>query len=179
MRCLCAFELWFLRDASQSVTQWHQCSVASNILFYWTVITTSTAVLSFQGSYAPSQWETTLQCNVVSHWLGAYTKWSLSFMIFIEKSSHTVILTWRFNSLMPKLNFAEHKLQMIFFIEIVVLSCNFHWLKFVPNTCTCNKGLIDNKSGGGDGLVLHIGDKPLPETMMTKIIIWCHRTPMS
>ena len=27
--------------------------------------------------YAPSQWETTLQYNVVSHWLGAYTKWSL------------------------------------------------------------------------------------------------------
>ena len=24
--------------------------------------------------YAPSQWETTLQCNVVSHWQGAYTK---------------------------------------------------------------------------------------------------------
>ena len=27
--------------------------------------------------YAPSQWETTLQCNVVSHWLGAFTKWAL------------------------------------------------------------------------------------------------------
>ena len=27
--------------------------------------------------YAPNQWETTLQCNVVSHWQGAYTKWSL------------------------------------------------------------------------------------------------------
>ena len=29
--------------------------------------------------HVPSQWETTLQCNVVSHWLGAYTKsnWSL------------------------------------------------------------------------------------------------------
>ena len=26
---------------------------------------------------ALSQWETTLHCNVVSHWLGAYTKWSL------------------------------------------------------------------------------------------------------
>ena len=26
--------------------------------------------------YAPSQWETTLHCNVASHWLGAYTKWS-------------------------------------------------------------------------------------------------------
>ena len=27
--------------------------------------------------YACSQWETTLQCNIVSHWLGAFTKWSL------------------------------------------------------------------------------------------------------
>ena len=27
--------------------------------------------------YACSQWETTLDLNVVSHWLGAYTKWSL------------------------------------------------------------------------------------------------------
>ena len=27
--------------------------------------------------YAPSQWETTLQCNVVSHWLNACTEWSL------------------------------------------------------------------------------------------------------
>ena len=27
--------------------------------------------------YVPSQWEMTLHCNVVSHWLGAYTKWSL------------------------------------------------------------------------------------------------------
>ena len=26
---------------------------------------------------APSQWEVTLHCNVVSHWLGAFTKWSL------------------------------------------------------------------------------------------------------
>ena len=28
---------------------------------------------------APSQWEMTLQCNIISHWLGAYTKWSLLF----------------------------------------------------------------------------------------------------
>ena len=27
--------------------------------------------------YVPSQWEATLQCNVVSHWLGTCTKWSL------------------------------------------------------------------------------------------------------
>ena len=27
--------------------------------------------------YAPSQWQTTLHCNVVCHWLGGYTKRSL------------------------------------------------------------------------------------------------------
>ena len=27
--------------------------------------------------YAPSQWEMTLHCYVIFHWLGAYTKWSL------------------------------------------------------------------------------------------------------
>ena len=26
--------------------------------------------------YAPSQWETALQCNTIFHWLGIYTKWS-------------------------------------------------------------------------------------------------------
>ena len=28
--------------------------------------------------YGLSQWETTFHCNVVSHWLSAYTEWSLS-----------------------------------------------------------------------------------------------------
>ena len=27
--------------------------------------------------YAPSQWEMALHCNAISHWLGAYTEWSL------------------------------------------------------------------------------------------------------
>ena len=27
--------------------------------------------------YVPSQWETSLQCNNVSHWLGTYLDWSL------------------------------------------------------------------------------------------------------
>ena len=29
--------------------------------------------------YAPSQWEMTLHCNVISHWLGISTKRSLDF----------------------------------------------------------------------------------------------------
>ena len=27
--------------------------------------------------FEPSQWETALQCNIISHWRGAFTKWSL------------------------------------------------------------------------------------------------------
>ena len=33
--------------------------------------------------YAPSKWETTLHCNAVSRWLGAYTKWSLQYQALI------------------------------------------------------------------------------------------------
>ena len=41
----------------------------------WSVTTYTLARDHFV--YVPSQWETMLQCNVVSHWLGACTKWSL------------------------------------------------------------------------------------------------------
>ena len=39
-----------------------------------------------QSMNAPSQWETTLQCNVISHWLGAYTKWSLRCTCWVWKN---------------------------------------------------------------------------------------------
>ena len=32
--------------------------------------------------YAPSQWKTTLHCNIVSHWRGVYIKWSLIMVQF-------------------------------------------------------------------------------------------------
>ena len=48
-----------------------QCSIYIN---YWCVIRGHFV-------YAPDQWETMLHCNVVSHWLGAYTKWSLEMML--------------------------------------------------------------------------------------------------
>ena len=34
--------------------------------------------------YAPSQWKMTLQSNVVSHWLGACTKWSSLFLMHYD-----------------------------------------------------------------------------------------------
>ena len=38
--------------------------------------------------YTANQWETTLQCKVVSRWLGAWTKWSL-----VMAGSHGLIFT--------------------------------------------------------------------------------------
>ena len=38
-----------------------------------------------QSRYASSQWETSLQCNDVSHWLGAYLDWSLAFLHYIDR----------------------------------------------------------------------------------------------
>ena len=54
-----------------------------NILFLCRVV--SVVVQSFKDHfvYAPSQWETTLQCNVVSHSLGAYTEGSLIIITFV------------------------------------------------------------------------------------------------
>ena len=39
--------------------------------------------------YVPSQWEMMLQCNIVSHWLGAYTKLSLHIL-----PSFCVLVFW-------------------------------------------------------------------------------------
>ena len=37
---------------------------------------------------APHQWETMLQCNVISHWLGAYTKRSLVLILAYSLPDH-------------------------------------------------------------------------------------------
>ena len=64
--------------------------------------------------YAPSQWETMLQCNIVSHWLGAYTKRSLDIMT-------SCILTyvealWKFVNIMNS-SCRPMNTQGIFFYE--------------------------------------------------------------
>ena len=58
------FSIWFLHQASLSR---YQQKVIQSLPY----------IFRDHIVYAPSQWETTLQCNVVSHWLGAYAKWSL------------------------------------------------------------------------------------------------------
>ena len=59
---------------------WCQCKIQIVLLSHQftiiSVIAWSYSMLS-HFVYAPSQWETTLQRNVISHWLGAYKEWAL------------------------------------------------------------------------------------------------------
>ena len=51
--------------------------------------------------YVFSQWETALQCNTISHWLGAYTEWSLplGFIMTDSTALSTTRLLYCHNSL--------------------------------------------------------------------------------
>ena len=81
-----AFHTWVLVGLYQSIMdKWlirhimtHICVM---VVWIWVMALSSNIDQSFMQRdhfvYAPSQWETTLQCNVVSHWLGACKKWSL------------------------------------------------------------------------------------------------------
>ena len=48
-----------------------------------------------QSRYVPSQWETSLQCNDISHWLGEHLDWSLRLCWW-----------WYFNSSKPEPRFS-------------------------------------------------------------------------
>ena len=73
----------------------------------WSVIVipllTNTSLYKCRNRFVcvPSQWGTTLQCNVVPHWLGAYTKWSCKCqslpMVLIQSSRvfWTFISCWQ------------------------------------------------------------------------------------
>ena len=58
--------------------RWHDCCL-------FCVIVIDVLCCEFHQSssdhfvYAPSQWEMALHCNAISHWLGAFSKWSLKF----------------------------------------------------------------------------------------------------
>ena len=55
----------------------------SNVHSYQYILSTSVAGNGDHFVYAPTQWGTMLQSNIVSHWLGTYTKWSLGYQQII------------------------------------------------------------------------------------------------
>ena len=88
--------------------------------------------------YVPSQWEMTLYCKVVSHWLGTYIKWSLllaprSIFYLLKNNSLDIIYIhiyyYRTNI---KCTIFYDTQNTIIFIHIHSLSCCFHVL-FIPN----------------------------------------------
>ena len=64
------------KDVTPLQTHWSSVFLA---LTHWYLTFSKCIMDSFRDHfvYVPSQWKATLQCNVVSHWLAAYTKWSL------------------------------------------------------------------------------------------------------
>ena len=49
----------------------------SKLLVFNSYTSTFVQIVREHPGYGLSQWETTLQCNVVSHWLSSYPEWSL------------------------------------------------------------------------------------------------------
>ena len=66
--------------------------------------------------YAPSQWETKLQCNTISHWPVAFTKWSLR-ILSGRIWTKLVYLSWSYLLLSCKL-WEQFYLLMSFKVNI-------------------------------------------------------------
>ena len=62
--------------------------------------------------YALNQWETTLQCTVVSHWLGAYTKWSLISLIMLQGISAFPTCNGSLHMILHSLVITDHLLTI-------------------------------------------------------------------
>ena len=124
--------------------------------------------------FGPSQWETTLHCNDVSHWLGAslespVTSSNTEFKAWI--SNHLNMKLWDaltppcLNSYPPEQNgrcLADSISKCIFMNEKFRISIRIS-LKFVP------KGQINNKWALVQVMAWHrTGYKPLSEPMLTQ-----------
>ena len=77
---------------AENVSIWwlHHALSEPEMASYWSVCTKALTTSIDHSVYAPSQWETALHCNAVSHWLGVCTKWSLN------KKTNQALLWWHF-----------------------------------------------------------------------------------
>ena len=64
---------WSVQPPTRTKCQW----------FFLKIFLFSLAMSRDHFVHAPSQWETMLHCNVVSHWLGSHKKWSLDEIYFL------------------------------------------------------------------------------------------------
>ena len=88
--------------------------------------------------YAPSQWEMTLHCNVISHWLGAYMKWSL--------------WLWRYHfmgGVLVKSDLALSQLHLAWMEGPISHKIYEILLKFCKNVCCCFMKIDDEIQSSG------------------------------
>ena len=106
--------------------------------------------------YASSQWEMVLQCNAISHWLGAYTEWYLTdcldswdtlFHSLLSISLNYRNPLWTTSHLMLPCSFKSHislpnwlaNLQLIIFMgsnDILFRVIHTQWY-LTSNQCHC------------------------------------------
>ena len=91
---------------------WPAIRLQSSLSLYWPVL--MGGINGQEGStkwrdhfmHAPSQWETTLRCNVVSHWLGACTEGSLHMRVGPQSWNIRVYCSYRYlqfrHTLLPR-----------------------------------------------------------------------------
>ena len=120
--------------------------------------------------YAPNQWETMLPCNVVSHRLGPYTKWSLWVLNFAlntvsyhHQCRHICDILSSFSpKIMAQLQkkiFSIGYIQMHFVKEFFL---SYIWFEF--HRSLFYECVADNKLSIIQGQAWHwIGDKSLPD----------------
>ena len=111
---------WFCLGIPFPLQMWYPCIRFHQNAYEWCWLCVCglmiTLIIIFRDHFVcvPSQWESTLQCNVDYHWLGAHTKWSLI--------------------LMPQQNgwyFADNIFKCIFLKEnVLYFSFKFYWIMF-------------------------------------------------
>ena len=141
----------------------------------------------------PSQWETPLRCNVVSHWLDSYTKWSLTLgfilRLFIDNTgvfrqdvNETKSMTKQEISSTPGNPTKSYTLTYWAWDKMATIFQMIYWnvfpwmkmlsisikisMKFVP------EGLINNIPALVQIMAWRRpGDKPLSELMMISLLM--------
>ena len=81
--------LWRHRNAahdSMSITPKALCYYLENLICLYAVWR------GYHSGYGLSQWETTWQCNVVSHWLCPYSEWSMCLRKYLRSTCIAVNL---------------------------------------------------------------------------------------
>ena len=102
---------------------------------------------SFFVSCVPSQWETTLQCSIVSHWLGAYIKQSLHMLCagkMAHVCDHKAKMSYFIGTRTKWLTFCSQYFKIVSLLRLLRIQLKVNWNVFLGGVSI----------GWGNGLLL-------------------------